>query len=75
VSRDAKMSWMFEGIEGDFIRENGFGGGASGDEIDPYDIANGNPEDVLTLATSTGHNSAFSFSLFDDLEPQQEGRY
>ncbi|KAF2096216.1 hypothetical protein NA57DRAFT_67751 [Rhizodiscina lignyota] len=65
VSRDPKLSWMFTGVDGDLIGEHGFGGGASGDEIDRYDMENGSPEGALTLATSTGHSDDFGIAIED----------
>ncbi|CAH0024431.1 unnamed protein product [Clonostachys rhizophaga] len=65
ASRDPNLSWMFDGIEGDLIGEYGFGGGASGDEIDRYDVRNGSPKDALVLATSTGHSDDFGIAIED----------
>ncbi|CAG9990303.1 unnamed protein product [Clonostachys byssicola] len=65
ASRDQNLSWMFNGIEGDLIGEHGFGGGASGDEIDRYDVINGSPKDALVLATSTGHSDDFGIAIED----------
>ncbi|KAH8803361.1 hypothetical protein F5884DRAFT_739703 [Xylogone sp. PMI_703] len=64
-SKDPKLSWMFTGIDGDLIGEYGLGGGASGDEIDRYDLENGSPEGALTLATSTGHSDDFGIAIED----------
>lgn len=64
-SRNDRMSWMFTGIDGDLIGEHGFGGGASGDEIDRYDVENGSPEKALVLATSTGHGDDFGIAIED----------
>lgn len=65
ASRDPRVSWMFTGIDGDLIGEHGFGGGASGDEIDRYDVENGSPEKALVLATSTGHGDDFGIAIED----------
>ncbi|KAL6790957.1 hypothetical protein J3E68DRAFT_411700 [Trichoderma sp. SZMC 28012] len=65
ASRDPKLSWMFTGVEGDLIGEFGFGGGASGDEIDRFDVENGSPEGALILATSTGHGDDFGIAIED----------
>lgn len=59
ISKSAPYSWMFEGIESDLIGVEGFGGGASGDEIDKFDILNGSPSNAIVLATSTGHSDEF----------------
>lgn len=65
ASRDPKLAWMFTGVRSDLIGEHGFGGGASGDEIDRYDVGNGSPEGALTLATSTGHSDEFGIAVED----------
>lgn len=65
ASLDPSLSWIFEGIDGKLIGEHGFGGGASGDEIDRYDVENGSPESALTLATSTGHCDDFGIAIED----------
>lgn len=65
ASRDGRLAWMFEGVEGDLIGTCGFGGGASGDEIDRFDVANGSPEGALILATSTGHSDEFGIAIED----------
>lgn len=64
-SKSSHLSWIFEGIEGDLIGEYGFGGGASGDEIDRYDVENGSPEDAVILASSTGHSDEFGIATED----------
>lgn len=69
ASQVTKYSWMFEGVEGDLIGTHGFGGGASGDEIDRYGIENGSPRDALILATSTGHSDDFGIAIEDLLYP------
>lgn len=63
ASEDPKLAWMFTGVEGDLIGEYGLGGGASGDEIDRYDVLNGSPESVLVLATSIGHSDEFGIAV------------
>ncbi|KIX08909.1 uncharacterized protein Z518_03566 [Rhinocladiella mackenziei CBS 650.93] len=65
ASRNPQFSWMFTGVTGDLIGEHGFGGGASGDEIDRYDVRNGSPEDAVILATSTGHSDDFGIATED----------
>ena len=59
ASKSRKYRWMFEGIDADVIGIDGFGGGASGDEIDKYDVRNGSPIDAVVLATTTGHSDEF----------------
>ena len=54
------MAWIFEGIGKDeIIGEYGLGGGASGDEMDRFDVRNGSPESAKVLASSTGHPDEF----------------
>jgi hypothetical protein len=65
ASRDPRFSWMFADVHNDLIGEHGFGGGASGDEIDRYDVGNGSPEQAVILATSTGHNDSFGIATED----------
>jgi len=64
-SRTPQLSWIFDGIEEDLIGEQGFGGGASGDEIDRYGVENGSPVDAVVLATSTGHDDGYSIAIED----------
>lgn len=64
-SRSPEFSWMFTGVDHDLIGEHGFGGGASGDEIDRYDMENGSPENAVVLATSTGHSDDFGIATED----------
>lgn len=65
TSKNPELSWMFTGVIADLIGEHGFGGGASGDEIDRYDVENGSPESALTLATSIGHSDDFGIAIED----------
>lgn len=64
-SKDPKYTWMFDNVTGELIGEEGFGGGASGDEIDRYDTINGSPEDAVVLATSTGHSDDYGIAIED----------
>ncbi|RYP39540.1 hypothetical protein DL766_000362 [Monosporascus sp. MC13-8B] len=62
ASLDPEYAWMFEGIGADELLGTeglGQGGGASGDEIDSFDVACGSPRSAVVLATSTGHSDAF----------------
>ncbi|KPI36812.1 N,N-dimethylformamidase beta subunit [Cyphellophora attinorum] len=65
ASRSPEFAWMFEGITDDIIGVHGFGGGASGDEIDRYDVENGSPASATVLATSTGHSDEFGIAIED----------
>lgn len=66
ASRAPGLAWMFAGVgDEELIGEHGFGGGASGDEIDRFDVRNGSPEGALVLATSTGHSDEFGIAIED----------
>jgi len=57
---EPQWSWIFNNIpEGQLLGENGFGGPASGDEIDRFDLGLGSPSNTVMLATSTGHSDEF----------------
>lgn len=63
--QDPKFAWVFDGISpGELIGENGFGGGASGDEIDRMDHELGSPSNTVILASSQRHDD--SFGLFNE---------
>jgi hypothetical protein len=67
---DANLAWIFEGIgEDELIGEFGLGGGASGDEIDRFDVANESPANAIVLATSTGHSDGFGIVPEDTFFP------
>lgn len=56
------FSWLWNDIakeDRELIGEKGFGGGASGDEIDRMDFDLGTPSNAVLLATSTGHDDTF----------------
>lgn len=60
AAQDPKWSWIFKGIPpGDLLGENGFGGPASGDEIDRFDLDLGSPRNTVVLGTSAGHSDDF----------------
>ncbi|KAH8805087.1 hypothetical protein F5884DRAFT_708286 [Xylogone sp. PMI_703] len=60
ASKDVALAWMFKGIsEDELLGEYGFGGGASGDEIDRCDYRLGSPYNTIVVATSTGHPDEF----------------
>ncbi|KIW78493.1 hypothetical protein Z517_08330 [Fonsecaea pedrosoi CBS 271.37] len=55
-----EFEWMFKDISREeLIGEFGLGGGASGDEIDSFDLACGSPTNGVIVATSTGHPDDF----------------
>lgn len=59
-SQDPKYSWIFDGLtEDELIGTHGFGGGASGDEIDRWDPNHGSATDAVVLGSSTGHSDEF----------------
>lgn len=60
---NAALKWMFEGVpDGELIGEYGLGGGASGDEIDSFDLACGSPTNAVVVASSTGHPDDFGIA-------------
>ena len=62
------VSWIFEGVDGDIIGEEGLGiGGAAGIEFDRYDLALGTPPHTLVLASSEGHSDNFPLVVEDML--------
>lgn len=71
VLKSPEYAWMFEGLEKGADGENlallgveGFGGGASGDEMDRLDYDLGSPSNTVLLARSTGHDD--SFGVFNE---------
>lgn len=63
---------MFEGItENELLGEDGFGGGASGDEMDKCDFEIGSPHNTIIVATSTGHPDEFGMFPEDIVFPFQ----
>ncbi len=69
ASRDPRAAWVFEGIGSeDVIGDFGFiMGGAAGDEIDRFDLANGSPSEVIRLATSQGRHTNYYQIVIEDL--------
>ncbi|SPN96483.1 uncharacterized protein DNG_00011 [Cephalotrichum gorgonifer] len=64
-AKDPAYAWIFDGINPDEpIGKDGFGGGASGDEIDRLDFDLGTPTNAVLLATSEQHDD--SFGLFNE---------
>lgn len=63
-------SWVFAGIKPDeLIGEEGFGGGASGDEIDRLDYELGSPANSVLLASSLRHDDSFGLFNEDQMFP------
>lgn len=57
---ESAHEWLFKGIEGDRIGEEGLcGGGAAGFELDRWDPRLGSPEEAVVLARSEGCEDAF----------------
>lgn len=52
-----RTDWIFEGVEGEVIGDHGVGGGASGQEIDRYDVKLGSPAHAVVLASATDHDA------------------
>ncbi|KAL2105139.1 hypothetical protein VUR80DRAFT_8929 [Thermomyces stellatus] len=64
-ARNPTYAWIFDGIDPDRpIGAEGYGGGASGDEIDRLDFELGTPANAVVLATSERHDD--SFGLFNE---------
>ena len=62
------VSWIFEGVDGDIIGDEGLGiGGAAGIEFDRYDLGLGTPPHTLVLASSEGHSDNFPLVVEDML--------
>ena len=60
INHDPAYAWVFEGIEGDIIGNEGLcGGGAAGFELDRWDARLGSPEEAVILARSEGREEAF----------------
>jgi len=54
---DARVAWMFDGIDDDVLGDFGLcGGGAAGYELDRADPRLGTPAHALVVATSEGHD-------------------
>ena len=75
-SHDPRAAFVFAGIEENEVIGN-FGlilGGAAGDEIDRYDLANGTPPETLRLATSEGQHSDYYQLVVEDTLDTLPGR-
>jgi hypothetical protein len=63
ASYNPEFAWMFKDIPSDqLIGEYGLGGGASGDEIDSFDVLCGSPATATVIATTTGHSDDFGIA-------------
>lgn len=60
ASYDAKLAWIFEGVEDEVLGDFGLsGGGAAGFELDRADRRLGTPVNAVILARSEGHQAHF----------------
>ncbi len=67
-AEDPAVSWIFDGVAGDIIGEEGLAvGGAAGIEFDRYDLALGTPPHTRILASSEGHSDNFPLVVEDIL--------
>lgn len=69
VLQQKEFSWLWRDLQPDssgnlLVGSEGFGGGASGDEIDRLDYDLGTPSNAVLLATANGHDD--SFALFNE---------
>lgn len=65
VDDQFRLARIFTGVSEGLIGKRGGGGGASGDEVDRFDVDIGSPEGALILATSTGHSDEFGIAVED----------
>jgi hypothetical protein len=66
AGKDARHAWVFDGIDADEpIGTQGFGGPASGNEVDRFDVRNGSPASAVVLATTLGHPDCFEIEPLD----------
>ncbi|KAE8373876.1 hypothetical protein BDV26DRAFT_296546 [Aspergillus bertholletiae] len=69
-AQEPQFSWIFRGIDPtERIGEHGFGGGASGDEIDRVDLELGTPTNAVLLARSLPHDDSFGLFNEDSMFP------
>ncbi|KAJ5971524.1 Concanavalin A-like lectin/glucanase subgroup [Penicillium vulpinum] len=69
-AQDPKYNWIFKGIDATQpLGEHGFGGGASGDEIDRLDYALGTPSNAVLLGRSQQHDDSFGLFNEDSMFP------
>ncbi len=65
-----RVSWMFEGIEGEIIGNFGLAHSAAGGlELDRYDLALGTPPHALIVASSGGHSDNYQTVTEEVLYP------
>jgi len=66
ADKDARHAWVFDGIDANEpIGTQGFGGPASGNEVDRFDVQNGSPASAVVLATTLGHPDCFEIEPLD----------
>lgn len=70
ASRDARVSWIFDGIDpNDVIGDFGIlQGGAAGYEIDRHDITKGSPPHSVVVASSAGHSNLYDLMVSSILD-------
>lgn len=65
-----QVSWIMKGVEGELIGDNGLAyGGASGLELDRYDLNYGTPPHTKILASSGGHSDNYLLAIEEILYP------
>ncbi|RFU27498.1 hypothetical protein B7463_g8842, partial [Scytalidium lignicola] len=68
-----EVAFILDGVgETELIGEFGYGGGASGDEIDRYDEQYGSPKNAVVVASSVGHPDDFGLFPEDSGFPMKE---
>ncbi|WP_283136303.1 N,N-dimethylformamidase beta subunit family domain-containing protein [Rhizohabitans arisaemae] len=68
LSYEPEWSWVFDGIDDDLIGDFGFiMDGASGDELDRFDLTLGSPPNTAVLATSRRHSDYYQLAVEDVL--------
>jgi N,N-dimethylformamidase len=71
-SRNARVRFIFEGVEEDVFGAGGLHlGGAGGYEIDRADVALGTPPHALVLASSFGHSDDYQHCIEEMLETDE----
>lgn len=69
-SRDARVAWIFAGIDSDIIGDHGMlQGGAAGIEVDACDQSQGTPHHAIVLARSEHHSNTYERAVEDVLTP------
>ncbi len=70
AAADPRVSWMFEGIEGEILGDFGIlQGGAAGLEIDAVDPGLGTPPHALVVARSENHSNTYELVAEEVLIP------